>query len=668
MCRSTFAYSPCPVSWLELARGFSVLAPSMDVSVEDLSITVAGGRKLLQNVNCYVQKGAMVALMGPSGAGKTTLLNRIVGRQVSGVTEGDILYDGHPLSKVRSSVGYVTQDDIMYETLTPRENLTFAAAFILPKLSKDERSKVVEDVIDKLNLRKCADTVVGSPGLVRGISGGERKRTNVALSLIGSPSLLLLDEPTSGLDSKMSDSLIQDVKQIAEQGCTVIATIHQPSENVFARFDKVLLLETGVTAYYGPVGNLRGSLQGFGFFCPEGVPLPELLLDALERPSDPEERKAHELRLQNLRGLTWTKAEASADSDAAAGDGKSGKGGPVQGKRAGFCGQLGTLFHRELVNTRRNKSLTLVRAVQSVLSSVLIGWIFVQLERNLSGIQPRLFSSFMLVFAQFLFAILGVVNAFPAERAVFLRETQDKLYHPAAFYLAKMCIDTILQSSFPLLVLAISYPLIGLNGESAERVLLFYVIMAVVSNCGAGIGFMVSAAVPSVSMGLSIAPGLVMPQLLLAGIFIKVKDLPQPFNALSYVMVARYAVQATMINEFNCAEKTGCDASWRTSPGDQCGSSPCDFCCTDEEMQGSGGICPVITCNDALRSIGMDDIWPMGDNHEETLLYNLMALLILMVFFRLQGLNILMMSYRYATTGRCLPCSLSWRKPSEVSV
>lgn len=69
---------------------------------------------------------------------------------------------------------------------------------------------MVEDVIDKLNLRKCAATVVGSPGLVRGISGGERKRTNVALSLIGSPSLLLLDEPTSGLDSKMSDSLIQE--------------------------------------------------------------------------------------------------------------------------------------------------------------------------------------------------------------------------------------------------------------------------------------------------------------------------------------------------------------------------------------------------------------------------------------------------------------------------
>lgn len=116
----------------------------------------------------------------------------------------------------------------------------------------------------------------------------------------------------------------------------------------------------------------------------------------------------------------------------------------------------------------------LTGAVQSVASSLLIGLIFVQLERNMSSLQPRLFSSFLLVFAQFLFALLGVVNAFPAERAVFLRETQDKLYHPAAFYLAKVMIDTMMQSFFPILVVAISYPLIGLNGESAVRVLWFY--------------------------------------------------------------------------------------------------------------------------------------------------------------------------------------------------
>jgi len=622
----------------------------MNVFVDNLRITVAGGRRLLDDVRCLVQSGEMVALMGPSGAGKTTLLNRIVGRPIAGTTEGGIFYDGISLGKVRSNVGYVTQDDIMYETLTPRENLMFAAAFILPKLDKLKRALVVEGVIEKLNLKKCCDTVVGSPGLVRGISGGERKRTNVALSLLGNPSLLLLDEPTSGLDSKMSDSLMRDVKQITEQGCTVIATIHQPSEAVFGRFDKVLLLETGRVAYYGEVASLRGSLSNLGFACPQGVPLPELLLDVLELPSDESEKTAHTEKLKELKQL----------SDKASGEHGSPTKSEAPVKRAGPCRQLAILFHRELVNVKRNKALTVVRAVQSIASSLLIGLIFWQLERNMSSLSPRLFSSFLLVFAQFMFALLGVVNAFPAERAVFLRETQDKLYHPAAFYFAKVFIDTIMQCAFPILVVAISYPCIGLNGENADRILYFYFIMSVVSNCGAAIGFCVSAAVPSVNLALSIAPALVMPQLLLGGLFIKIEDLTQPWNAISYVMVARYAVQATVVNEFTCSEKAECVPSvWRTSSPDQCDDSPCDFCCTSHEMMAAGGICPVLTCDDGIASLGMDEIWPMGDTHVETIFYNVIALLVLMLVFRLQGLNILMMSYRRATTGSCLPC---WKK------
>jgi len=619
----------------------------MNVSIENLTIKVAGGRKLLDDVSGLVQAGEVVALMGPSGAGKTTLLNRIVGRPIAGTTEGGIFYDGASLGKIRSNVGYVTQDDIMYETLTPRENLMFAAAFILPKLDKEKRSLVVEGVIEKLNLKKCCNTVVGSPGLVRGISGGERKRTNVALSLLGNPTLLLLDEPTSGLDSKMSDSLMRDVKQIGEQGCTVIATIHQPSEAVFARFDKVLLLETGRVAYYGEVKSLRGCLKQLGFACPEGIPLPELLLDVLEIPGDEAEKEAHVGKLKELKQLSDKVSGADHGSPT-----KSEA--PV--KRAGPCRQLAILFHRELVNVKRNKALTVVRSVQSIASALLIGLIFLQLERNMSSLSPRLFSSFLLVFAQFMFALLGVVNAFPAERAVFLRETQDKLYHPAAFYLAKVFIDTIMQCAFPILVVAISYPLIGLNGESADRILIFYFIMAVVSNCGAAVGFCVSAAVPSVNLALSIAPALVMPQLLLGGLFIKIEDLYQPFNALSYLMVARYAVQATVVNEFTCSEKTECNAAvWRISSPDLCDDSPCDFCCTAHEMMASGGICPVLTCDQGIASLGMDEIWPMGETHVETIFYNIIALLVLMFLFRLQGLNILMISYRRATTGRCLP-------------
>ncbi|CAJ1455733.1 unnamed protein product [Effrenium voratum] len=633
----------------------------MNVYVQGLGITVKGDRKLLNDVSCTVQSGDMVALMGPSGAGKTTLLNSIVGRPTTGQVDGGIQYNGKPIDKVRSSVGYVTQDDIMYETLTVRENLSFAAAFILPAQSKAERAKAVEEVIQKLSLKKCSETVVGSPGLVRGISGGERKRTNVALSLLGKPSLLLLDEPTSGLDSKMSDSLMRDVKMIAEQGCTVVATIHQPSEAVFLRFDKVLLLETGRVAYYGPVKELRSSLQGLGFPCPEGTPLPELLLDVLEQPKENEDADAAAKALAGLRKMSDTSAPELTEISPAHLQ--------MTPRRAGFCGQLATLLHRELVNVKRNKMLTVVRSMQTIAASFLIGLIFLQLDNNLAGIQTRFFSSFLLVFSQVMFSLLGVINTFPAERAVFLRETQDKLYHPAAFYFSKVAVDTVMQCAFPLLVLAIAYPLIGLNAESAERVLLFYVVLAVCSNCGSAMGFTVSAATSSVNVGLSIAPGLVMPQMLLSGVFMKTEDLPQPFGWLSYLMLARYAVQATVANEFACTEKPSCDASWRLQPESQCDNSPCDFCCTTHEIAASGGICPVLTCEDAVRSLNMDTVWPSGETSEETILYNILALLVLLVLFRLQGLNALMMSYRRATTGRCLPFRCpNRRRQVEVAV
>jgi len=596
-----------------------------------------------------------VALMGPSGAGKTTLLNCLVGR--SRGSEGKISYNGEELKQVRRSIGYVTQEDIMYETLTPRENLTFTCALIYPELSLAERQVIVEEVMQKLKLQKCADTVVGSPGLVRGISGGEKKRTNVALSLLGSPTLLLLDEPTSGLDSKMSDSLMSDLKQVASQGCTVIATIHQPSEAVFARFDKVLLLVSGQVAFYGLVEGLRESLQSLGFPCADGVPLPELLLDGMEPPASEGEQEAHRNRLYRLRQLSHATDKAQKVEVAK----------PAASRRANFCQQLGVLLRRELVSLKRNTALTAVRCMQSVAASFLIGFIFLRLKRDLSGVQTRLFSGFLLVFAQFLFAMLGVVNAFPAERAAFLRESQDKLYHPDAFYVAKVLVDTLMQCLFPILVVVISYPLVGLNTESLERVLFFYVIMCIVSNCGSAMGFAISAAVPSVSMALSIAPGLVMPQLLLSGIFIKVEDLPQPFGTLSYLMVARYAVQATVNNEFTCSAKDACDRSlWQNRSGDFCSESPCDFCCSAHDLQAAGGLCPVLSCEDALQFLKMESVWPSGDTHGGTILYNIAALLVLLLYFRLLGMSILMMSHRHATTGRFFPCAFRMPRASSA--
>ena len=192
---------------------------------------------------------------------------------------------------------------------------------------------------------------------------------------------------------RMNLALLQ-VKTITEEGCTVVATIHQPSEIVFARFDKVLLLASGQTAYYGPIAGLRDSLTNLGFECPPGIPLPELLLDVLEKPGEGADLEAHEKKLKSLKSLADTGKTESVFSP--------GKSEVPEAKRAGFFGQLSILFQREVVNVKRNKTLTVVRAVQSIAAALLIGLIFVQLERNMSSIQVRFFASFLLVFTQFL--------------------------------------------------------------------------------------------------------------------------------------------------------------------------------------------------------------------------------------------------------------------------
>ena len=611
----------------------------MNVVVKDLTVTVSDKNKLentlLDAISFTVLSADVVALMGPSGAGKTTMLNRLVGRGITGRVKGSIMYNGQGLEQMRTSMGYVTQDDIMYEVLTPRENLNFAAEFLQKNSKPADRRASVDEVMQKLRLMKCADTVVGTPGLTKGISGGERKRTNVALSLLGKPSMLLLDEPTSGLDSKMSLELTTDLRAIAQQGCTVISTIHQPSEAVFDNFSKVLLLQSGRMSYFGPVKGLRAQLvMGLGLAIKESTPLPDLLLDIL----------SEENQIAKFRELS---NESVAEGELAS---------PVQpdlrcSERISFCGQLCILFRRNVLVIARTKSLTVVRIMQTVLSTLLISWIFNQLEHNLAGVRARMFVTFLLGFAQFLFALMGVVNTFPAQRAVFLREVQDRWYNPAAFYIAQVIVDTFVQSLFPILTTLLSIWIIGLNDSSAAHVLNFYVITAVASNVGAAMGFIVSAAVSSVSTALSIAPGFLMPQLLLCGLFIDVEKLPLPFQLMSHLAAARYLLQGVVSNEFNCDTDAVCTQTWRTSPGSKCGDSPCNFCCSETEMKISQGICPVLTCDDALQFLGLDadSIWPSGEKAGSTVLYNILAMLCLLVLFRLHGMIVLMVSYKRAS-------------------
>ena len=126
-----------------------------------------------------------------------------------------------------------------------------------------------ERVIARLRLGKCADTVIGTEGLRRGISGGERKRTNVAIELVTSPALLFLDEPTSGLDSFTSLEVLKCLKELASDGRGVVCTIHQPSSDLFSLFDELLFLSEGRVAYQGPAEAAMDYFLQLGHACPE---------------------------------------------------------------------------------------------------------------------------------------------------------------------------------------------------------------------------------------------------------------------------------------------------------------------------------------------------------------------------------------------------------------
>ena len=268
-------------------RGFAPRLEPLNIRFSDLGLVVGNRdqeKTILTGVSGTFTSGKLIAIMGPSGAGKSTFLNVLCGKAYYGKTTGKVAINGEEtdLSSMRSSFGFVPQDDIVFPDLTVEENIRFQAALCLPShIDAATRDHYVQDTLHMMHLSSVANSLVGDV-TKRGISGGQRKRVNIALEIVSDPVIAFLDEPTSGLDATAATEIVKGLRELTAIGRTIITVIHQPRYSIFEMFDTVLLLgPTGRTVYVGPAKLAKAYFESLGFVFPDNENAADVLLDII---------------------------------------------------------------------------------------------------------------------------------------------------------------------------------------------------------------------------------------------------------------------------------------------------------------------------------------------------------------------------------------------------
>jgi ABC-type multidrug transport system ATPase subunit len=337
------------------------------------------------SIHGRAQPGRMLAIMGPSGAGKSSVLHAVAGRikeRPNVALYGERFINGQLVSgDSMIPSAFVPQEVNFFPYMTVRETLTFRIELKLgSRLSKTARTVMVTDLMEQVNLHDVADTIVGGTK-VRGISGGERRRLMIACELISSPAVLFLDEPTTGLDSTAAASLVDTLRALADSGKTIIAVIHQPSQNIFASFDDLLLVAQGKQMYFGKVTSVRKYMAEHGCKAPLGIGTAEHVLDCVSVEPLPSESEEEALeRVDRLAQAAMVQPVNLGPMDLDGGsDGKALKFAGHQllgGPKANIFIQFKLLLKRALRESFRGKAKIILQVVQQVSLGLIYGGIY----------------------------------------------------------------------------------------------------------------------------------------------------------------------------------------------------------------------------------------------------------------------------------------------------
>eukprot|EP00005_Dracoamoeba_jomungandri_P007043 CAMPEP_0174274676 /NCGR_PEP_ID=MMETSP0439-20130205/58844_1 /TAXON_ID=0 /ORGANISM="Stereomyxa ramosa, Strain Chinc5" /LENGTH=696 /DNA_ID=CAMNT_0015366603 /DNA_START=54 /DNA_END=2144 /DNA_ORIENTATION=- len=604
--------------FVDTHQGDSALKKMANAAISKLPWSDAKPQRkyLLKDLSGSFRTGEVTAIIGPSGAGKTTLLNAIAGRVSGGTLKGKVLLNGRSIKKVgkakfRDMSGYVMQNDILVGQLTPKESLLFSAALRRPArdfVHYKRNNHKIQSIIQELGLDNCKNSRIGTP-LTPGISGGQKKRVSVGIELITDPSVVFLDEPTSGLDSSTAYSLVVTLQKLANAGRTIIATIHQPSSDIFQMFDKLIVLANGHIVYQGTATGAVAYFSKLNFKCPTFSNPAEFIMNLVKVNSyistteEGVERVAllaRSYREKHALGKWVEEGEVSDTEDSSSFDDEGFvlaeeplkteesviiREGSEEIKRVkpNFLIQLLVLVIRDFAVTTRERITLQARFVQTIFVALLVGVLFFDLGNDQQSIQDRQGALFFCLSNQAVNALMLAILTLPLDKAIFIREHSSGMYSSLPYYLAKSITDIPFQIFFPFLFGTITYWMIGYQGEFVKY-LIYVLCLIICTNIAVAIALCIGSLAPDPKLATVVVPFVILPLLLLGGFFLNLDSIPSWLRWAKWLTYYRFGYEIVILNEFRGLT----------------------FTCSDSERAASGE-CPLADGAEVIDILGMDN-------------------------------------------------------------
>ena len=524
-------------------RDINFRFPNSDNGMHDLSFTL--------------RSYELLAIMGGSGTGKTTLLSLLNGTLKP--QQGTITINGHDISEpaAKDLIGFVPQDDLLIEELTVYENLWFTAKLCFEGMADEEIDKRVMNTLKVLGLDAAKDLKVGS-AINKFISGGQRKRLNIALELIREPAVLFLDEPTSGLSSADTETVINLLKEQTMKGKLIIVNIHQPSSDVYKLFDRLWLLDKGgypvfdgnpidAITYFKDKANYADAETSA---CPTcGNVNPEIVLNIIdekalnssgelsdERKTTPQEW--HELYLNGREEFDYPVESEVPHSDQ---------------KKPGVLKQFFIYLHRNIKTKITNVQWLCIALLEAPVLALICSLLtrYAPPEGYTVMDNKNLVSYFfMSVIVATFIGMSGSAEEIIKDRALLKREKFLHLSY-SSYIWSKIVFTAGLSLIQTLLFIIVGNFIMGLHGLFFVWWLILFVT-ALLSNL---IGLLLSKTLNSVVAIYISIPLLLIPQILLCGLVVDFSDLTPKSKTgnvpvIGDVIPSRWAYEALAVTSF----------------------------------------------------------------------------------------------------------------------